>query len=196
MLPLVDGTLGAFPFLHGVGLCQCTHGLFHHADQQWARSATALQQALTTLATDRPTKRLRQRTPLAPDERSPSAQQADGHPPSAPATESATPADIAHQAGRTASLDASGSAPHRGAASRAHATAAVGVEHAASQSSQLGISLDSDGVGRSEQGPAEQALHFAHGLLGNPSPVPAVHSCATVGDLPTFNLDSAQPSSF
>lgn len=62
-----------------------------------------------------------------------------------------------------ASLNASGSAPHRGAAPE---TPAEGVKNAASQSSQLGISPDSDGAGRSEQGPAEQALHFAHGLLG------------------------------
>lgn len=167
-------SLAAFPNFYLLNPSSSHMLLLCHADEQWGRSAGALQQALTTLATSRPTKRLTTHSSLAPDWRTPGTQQtqrpstdtlAEG-----PADAPPYPVDL-HAA--------NGSALPADALFGIHA--AEGADIAASQSCQVNASLNHVGapaapnnnaelfetdMGPSEQGASGQALHFAHDLLG------------------------------
>lgn len=176
---------------HGLSVCQ-SHSilLLYHADQQWAHSATALQQALTTLATARPSKRLRKDSS---PRRSTDTQQGDGPSSALAAAGSATPTGLAQQAdpvgnpggdpGATpvGNPAVGGSALHRGDPSGTHATTAGGVDSAAGQSNRLGVNSNSHDGWRVGQGAAGQAFYFAHDLLGNPAA--AVHAVLLWGPL-------------
>ena len=159
-----------------------------HADEEWHRSAAALQEALVTLATHRPTKRPRTHSSSAPDQPSPDTQQAEN--PSSqhamgPAAAPPLPSDPMD------AQNAGGSVLGGGAPSGTHAAAAEGADNAVSWSVRLnsdGVSaadvpactatdgsvrkaqIVDTGVGLSEQAASGQALHFAHDLLGNLSP--------------------------
>lgn len=155
--------------------------LLCHADEQWGRSAAALEQALTTLATSRPTKRPRTQSSLAPTQHTPETQQAQS-----PSTDSLAEGPANATALLTNPVDlhvASGSALQADVRSGRHA--AAGTDNAAaSHSCQVSAGLNHVGaagapdhcVGKvqmveicmrpSEQGTSGQALHFAHDLLG------------------------------
>lgn len=158
-----------------------------HADQEWDRSAAALQQALTTLATNRPTKRPRTHS-SAPDQPNPDTQQAQ-NPSSQHAMGPAAPPPLPSDP--MDAQNAGGSVLGGGAPSGTHATAAEGADNAVSGSLRLnsdGVSaadvpactaadgsvrkaqMVDTGLGLSEQADSGQALHFAHDLLGNLSP--------------------------
>ena len=151
--------------------------LLCHADEQWGRSAAALQQALTTLATSRPTKRPRTQSSLAPEQHTPGTQQTQR-----PSTDSLAegPADASALPPNPVDLHAAnGSALPADALFGRHA--AEGAGNAASQSCQVNASLNhvrapdapdnsaemiETGMGPSAQGVSGQALQFTHDLLG------------------------------
>lgn len=154
--------------------------LLCHADEQWGHSAAALQQALITLATSCPTKRLRTPSSLAPNQHTPETQQTQ--PPSTDRLAEG-PADAPALPQTSVDLHAA-----NGSALQADAPfgrpAAEGVDNAASHSDQVHASARHVGApdapdhskGRaqmvetcmwpSEQAASGQALHFAHDLLG------------------------------
>lgn len=149
--------------------------LLCHADQQWGCSAAALQQALVVLATSRPTKRLRTRSSHAPDQPSEGTRQAQ-HPSSQTAQ---APADALAPPSNPVDLHiAGGSALHGGPAFGLHAAFADKMVKARPS--------------LSEQGASEQALHFAHDLLGNALSGLPLQAVQLWGCLVTKALESTQ----
>lgn len=172
--------------------------LLCHADQQWGRSAAALQQALTTLAASQPTKRPRTRSPharLQPSLGIPQAQ----HVSSATAARQADALAVPSNPEDVHTAD--GSALHEGAPPGLHAAGAEGTDTAASQSDQARLkhvaAQDALGIGAglSEQGMSGQALQFAHDLLGNALPRFASAFSAAVGLPGAWTRPTLMPSS-